>query len=64
MIAVAPVIELVEVEGYPLTLAGRLVARAPAVPVFPGVLSLAGLAALRAGHGAHARLPLPAGSFH
>jgi hypothetical protein len=50
-------IELVEVEGYALALAGQLVARASAALVFPDALRLARLATLRAGYGAHTGLP-------
>ena len=54
MVAVAPVLELVDVERYALTLAGQLVACAVAGPVLPAALCLA---ALRAAHGAHTGLP-------
>jgi len=54
MIAVAPMVELVDVEGYALTLAGHLVASALAVPVIPEVPCLG---PLRAAFGAHTGLP-------
>jgi hypothetical protein len=57
MIAVAAVVELVEVEGDALTLATQLVARASAAFVFPDVLCLARLATLRADYDAHTGLP-------
>jgi hypothetical protein len=54
MIAVAPMVELVDVEGYALTLAGHLVGCALAVPVITATL---GPVALRAAFGAHTRAP-------
>jgi len=54
MIAVAPMVELVDVEGYALTFAGHLVASALAVPVIPEVPCLG---PLRAAFGAHTGLP-------
>jgi hypothetical protein len=57
MIAVAAMVELVVMEGYALALAGQLVARTPAIRVFPDALGLTGFAALRAGYGAHTGLP-------
>jgi len=57
MIAVAAMIELVEVEGYALALARQLVARASADPVLPDVLRPARPATLCADYGAHTGLP-------
>ena len=56
MIAVAAVVELVEVEGYALALARQLVACTIAVPVIPIALQLDALSAAR---GAHTGPPLP-----
>ena len=54
MIAVAAVVELVDVEGYALALARQLVACTIAVPVIPIALQLDALSAAR---GAHTGLP-------